>query len=428
MKRASLIEKSATARRVGGAEAIRKFSKPDRLMVSAEIANELGRRKAKRSCASKYFYLMKEKGTTPPELAGIAMHYGLRPEMREAISLQAEGDSALAFWLSNAQKHFRSGKKEEGRAAAIETIRGQLTEVDPRISRALCTIYRIKYREIKPVAISVFRKKMDEGDFESAYLVAREWRLFSERRTATIASIHSEMSKGRFESAKQKAGTRGIGKKGLRSIAKQVFSQHIQDKKYPEAALVAENFRVIGGAQEAAEHMYTECMEENRYLEAAQIAKHYGLIPQMKSAALELINSTKERSLVFALKYAREFELDGLARELGKRLVEVEALLANYAKAIQLAEELGFDTKKIARAWFEAELENNSSTKALFIAKRYGLEEEKRMIGKRMFQKQLALGNTHATRRLLSELGLVEEQQQFEELLRLRKRSKQPRR
>lgn len=364
----------------------------------------------------------------PPELAGIAMHYGLRPEMREAIALQAKTDPGLAFQLSNTQKHFRSGKKEEGRAAAIETIQGQLTDVDPRISRALCTLYRIKYREIKPVAIAVFRKKMDEEDFESAYFVALEWRLFSERRTATVASIRSELLKGRFDSAKAKAGARGIGKKGLRSIAKQVFNQHIQDKKYSEAALVAENFRVNGGAQEAAQYMYVECMEENRYLEAAQIAKHYGLIPQMKCAAMELINSTKGRSLVFALRYAREFELGELANEIGKKLVEFELLLGNYAKAIKLANELGFEKEEIARAWFEAELEKNSSAKALLIAKKYGLEEEKQRVGKRIFQKHLAMGNTVAIERLVSELGLVDEQNSFDELLRLRKRSKQPRR
>ena len=131
--------------------------------------------------------------------------------------------------------------------------------------------------------------------------------------------------------------------------------------------------------------------------------------------------------MVFALRYAREFELDELASELGKRLIEFELLLGNYAKAIKWADELGFGKEEIARAWFETELENNSSVKALRIAKIYGLEEEKRMIGKRMFKKHLAQGNTAATCRLISELGLVDEQKSLDELFRLRKRSKQPR-
>ena len=428
MQRAKLTEKSVTARKMGGAEFIRALPRVDRLMLSAEIASDLGRKKPKHSCARRYFNLMKEKGSIPPELAGIAMRYSIRPELREAIVLQAKTDPVLASQLALAEKHFHSGNKEAGRKAVLRTIRNQLTDVDPRISRALYLLYRIKYAEIKPVAKEVFNQKMASGEFESAYLVAREWRLYPERKTSTLASIRQSITTGKFKAAEQKAINRGIGKKGLRSIAKQVFSGHTEAGEHLKALQVAETFRVMGGAQKAALEIYSECIEEKRYLEAAQIAKHYGLISQMNEAAMKLIDSLKERSLVSTVRHAREFGLDELADELGKKLMEVELLLGNYANAIAWATKLGLNTNDIARTWFEKELEENGAmARALFVANRYGLEEEKKEVGMRFFRKYLAVGNIRAAQKIVKECGLEQGQSVLDELARFKKRSQQPR-
>ncbi len=420
------MEKSAVARKLGGAKIIRAHSLPERLIMSAEIARELGRRKPEKSCASKYFRLVKEKKFSHV-LAGIAMRHGLRKELREAIEIHAVGDLELKFRLDGAEQLFRAGKKEAARKEVLEAVKSLLAEADPRISRAIYMIYRLRYSEVKPLARHVFRKKMEEGNFDSAYQVANQWRLWEERKKAALACVRREARAGNFEKARLVAGERGVGKKALTSAAKQIFSELMNEQEYASALSVAREFRVRGGVDDAVLAMFESCMGSGSYFDAAQLAKNYGMETEMKEAAALLIDSRRESNLNAAISHAKEFGFPELARDLGKKLIEIQLLFGDYPAALFLAEEMGESTREIAAMWFRKEKENGKKVKAIYLAIKYGLDEEKQELGREMFFKRLGGKDYSGAMKIAETCGLEEEKKLLSELKKFRAKSSQPR-
>jgi hypothetical protein len=426
MKNARLIEKTAVARRLGGTEIIRAHALPERLLISAEIARELGRKKPERSCASKYFRLIKES-TLPAALAGIAMRYSLRKELREAIAMHSREDPMLRSKLDSAERLFRLGKKEEARKEVFGAMQSQLADVDPRISRAIYIIYRLKYSEVKPLAKQVFRKKMDAGDFDAAYQVASQWRLWGERKKAAVCCVKKEILAGNFEKARRIAGERGISKKGIRSAAKQVVLGLMEKEEYSAALSTSREFRLRSSTDNAVLAMFVSCMDSNSYLEAAQLAKAYGMKREMGEAAAKLIDSSRDSNLAIALLHAKEFGFEELAKELGRKLIEIQVLFGDYQKAISLADGLGLDTRKLATSWFYNEVKEGKSIKAIGIAIKYGLDKEKKKIGRKMFLKRLRGKDYSGAIKIAETCGLEEEKQIVGELKKFRANASQPR-
>ena len=132
---------------------------------------------------------------------------------------------------------------------------------------------------------------MEEGDFDSAYNVANQWRLWEERKKAALCFVKKELYNGNLERARKIAGERGIGKKGIRSIAKQVATDLIAKEEYSAAIALAGEFRIRAAAEEAVLAMFESCMESGSYLEAAHLAKAYGREKEMKE---ELEERSKE--------------------------------------------------------------------------------------------------------------------------------------
>ena len=89
-----LIEKSPTAKKVGGPKVIGKLIWEDRLLVNAEIAKDLGNERAKIACIRILVKTMADSARGAPfetqsnyEAAKIAQYYGLEKEMKEMYEI-----------------------------------------------------------------------------------------------------------------------------------------------------------------------------------------------------------------------------------------------------------------------------------------------------------------------------------------------------
>ena len=90
-----------------------------------------------------------------------------------------------------------------------------------------------------------------------------------------------------FEKARKIAGERGVCRKGIRSVAKQVATDLIAKEEYSAAIALAEEFRIRAAAEEAVLAMFEYCMESGSYLEAAHLAKAYGMEKMLKSMSTD---------------------------------------------------------------------------------------------------------------------------------------------
>ena len=132
-RRKCLVDRSHTAGEYGGAKAIRKFPKCQRLWISARIAKELGKDRAAKKCAVQAFQKYMEKGDdlAAEEIVG---QFGLTEHIKEVKSKRIEYYVKKDVYFHAAMIAKEHGLVEHFKKTALkrfeERLQGMLDKID----------------------------------------------------------------------------------------------------------------------------------------------------------------------------------------------------------------------------------------------------------------------------------------------------------
>ena len=131
-RRKCLVDRSHTAGEYGGAKAIRKFPKCQRLWISARIAKELGKDRAAKKCAMQAFQKYMEKGD---DLAAeeIVKQFGLTEQIKEVKSKQIEYYVKKEHYFYAAMIAKEHGLVEHFKETALKRFEERLREMLDKI-------------------------------------------------------------------------------------------------------------------------------------------------------------------------------------------------------------------------------------------------------------------------------------------------------
>ena len=421
-QRATLIEKSSIARKLGGAGFIRRLPMEDRLRVTTRIGFELGREGPAKKCASRVFSIMRNRGAEPEHLAETAVRHGLDFEFPRALYFAREADPSLDYSLRRAD-NARSSQDHNGvKQWATVSIRDQLSLGNHNIARCISSHYGLREGELKKIAGRLFKKEMGNTNYDSAEWLASSFKLPGERKKARIASVISDIREEKFSSAEKKAERWGFGKKFLRKAAVSIWNELMAEGQFLRAIKVAEWGKIFAERNKAALAEFRSLNRENENLKAALHAKEYGLAPQMKTAGGKVVRAElKAGQDQAAMSHAKDFCLQKLAQRIGKKLISAKVKKEDYLGAAKIAAECGDESARrelLLRA-VQIEMENESRFRALKIAVSSGLEQEAKEIAREFFLSSISAGDYQRARKFAEKTGLEDALKMLRELERL---------
>ncbi len=415
---ATLMEKSAVARKLGGAEFIRKLPLCDRLIVNVEIGFSLGRDAAAKKCASRALALL-EKKLEPEQLAQFALRYDLSERFPAVIRIAREADRHLDYLLKSAES---ASDQNIRKREVVSSIRGEISYGNLSLAKIIALEYGIPKSTVSKIASRLCKSKMMGTDYDGAEFLASSFKLPEQRQKARITSITSSIESGKFDAAEKKSKKWGVGHKFMKKLALGVFTSHMEEKEFLRAASVAKQFKLFKEMKKAILCEYNLLKSGKNYLGAARLAKEYHMIAQMHSAAGKIVRAEeKSGSLSAAASRAREFGLERRAQKIAKKMIAVCVKNEDYLGASEIAAKYGLNElrRELLMKAVALEVENGKDYVALGIARSSGLEKEANELAWKFFLKFIHAGEYSRAWKFAEKAGLADAMKILKELEKL---------
>ncbi|GEM_PF-1363917 len=336
---ARLVERSPTAKAVGGPETIRKLPLMHRQALSAKIASELGKERAARACERNAVRTAMARGRFY-YAASMARSYGLEEEAKEAARMHARG----CMEEGHAHESTMRVAMEFGLKDEMKTAAGLL--VDAKIERRE---YLAAARDAQEYGL--------EGRMQLASLKASIAYLFSHPQQFEAApqpltkeeaegKILFEMRRACFDSAERMRREHGFSDSKFRGLARKVLRRWPADCLYPY--LVAERFGLEEELDAGRMALRQKAMEE--YPDVASLAMHCGLTEDgfRKNAPDELRMAMLMCEFPLAAAIAARCGLESEAGQIAAGLVNELLRGEDFETAAAVAYEYGLEEMRRA--------------------------------------------------------------------------------
>lgn len=413
-QKATLVEKSATARKLGGAEFIRNLPLIDRLIVSAEVGFDLGREKAAKGRATKALGIL-EKKLEPEQLAQFALKYELKESFPRIILIARETDLHMDFLLRGVEAEKSQGRRK---GAIASMLRGQISEGNFCIARILAAEFGVPKGELVKIGRRVHRAKIRTKDYDAAESLASTLKLRQERHRSRLTSVISCIRAGKFEEAERKSDKWGLGHKILRQAALEVFDGLMKNGEFLPAAATARHFKLFKEMRSAVLSEYNRLKSQKEYRAAARLAKEYRMVAQMQSAGGMAVNMEEKRSLKVAASLAKEFGLIKKEQRIARKRIAISIARGNFFEGSEIAAEHGLEELRVTlfMSGVEKEFEEGRPVVAFEKARFAGLGERVTAFAWKFFYNALSNGDYPRAWEFAQNVGLVEAQKMLKEL------------